>query len=343
MSTPLRAVIIGCGPGGEGRAGCHSIGYAHALSMRRSGGRVALVAAATRTPKNAVMFAAEFPEAKMYADYREMLTKESPDVVSVCAFPPDREEMVMAALKSGAKIVWAEKPFALTAGSARRMLAAAKEADARIFVGFQRRYGAPFEAAYDAIHAGKIGRLRSVHIVHPWPKFIDFGPHLLDVALGWLSPLNPARAFAAIRWSDSVRYQGVAVEEQLLGTVHFEDGARLVVESGLQAASRSPILRADGDRGFLELSLTPETGETGFLRGMSMDSGTISCPVSDENFHHGTVDTNLYFDRQLLDMVSASETGAESRVDASRALAGIEIFEAFEQSARENRVVSWPL
>jgi predicted dehydrogenase len=343
MSTPLRAVIIGCGPGGEGRAGCHSIGYAHAVSMRRSGGRVVLVAAATRTPKNAETFAAEFPETKMYSDYRDMLVKESPDLVSVCAFPPEREEMVMAALACGAKIVWAEKPFALTSASARRMIAAAKAANARIFVGFQRRYGAPFEAAYDAIHAGKIGRLRSVHIVHPWPKFIDFGPHLLDVALGWLSPLTPTRAFAGLRWSDKARYQGVKVEDQLLGTVHFEEGARLVVESGPQAASRSPILRADGDRGFLELLLTSEVGETGFLRGVSMDSGAISCPVADENFHHGTVDTNLYFDRQLLDMVSASETGAASRVDASRALAGIEIFEAFEQSARESCVVSWPL
>lgn len=343
MSGPLRAVIIGCGPGGEGRAGSHSIGYAHALSMRRSGGRVALVAAATRTPKNAEAFAAEFPEARMYADYREMLTKETPDLVSVCAFPPDREEMVMDALAAGAKIVWAEKPFALTSASARRMIAAAKAANARIFVGFQRRYGAPFETALEASHAGRIGRLRSVHVVHPWPKFIDFGPHLLDVALGWLAPLAPVRAFAAIRWSDGASYQGVKVEEQLLGTVHFDDGARLVVESGPLAADRSPILRADGDRGFIELLLSPAPGETGMLRGVSMDSGAIRCAVTDENFHHGAVDKNLYFDRQVLDMVRACETGAESRVDAERAVAGIEIFEAFETSARENRVASWPL
>ncbi len=343
MSGPLRAVIIGCGPGGAGRAGCHSIGYAHAEAMRRSGGRVALVAAATRTLKNADAFSAEFPGVKMYEDYREMLTREAPDLVSVCAFPPDREEMVMAALSAGAKIVWAEKPFALTSASARRMIAAAEKANARIFVGFQRRYGAPFEAAYDAIHAGKIGRLRSVHIVHPGPKFIDFGPHLLDVALGWLAPLAPARAFAAIRWSDAGSYQGVKVEEQLLGTVHFEDGARLVVESGPVAAGRSPILRADGDRGFLELLLSPAPGESGVLRGVSMDSGAISCPVTDENFHHGTVDTNLYFDRQVIDMATAHATGVTSRVDAHRAVAGIEIFEAFEASARENRVVSWPL
>jgi predicted dehydrogenase len=52
--------------------------------------------------------------------------------------------MVMDALKSGAKLIWAEKPFANSAASARRMMAAAEAHGARIFVGFQRRYGAPF-------------------------------------------------------------------------------------------------------------------------------------------------------------------------------------------------------
>lgn len=342
MSRPLRAVIIGCGPGGQGRAGCHSIGYAHALSMRRSGGRVALVAAATRTPKNAETFAAEFPEAKMYPDYRDMLASERPDLVSVCAFPPDREAMVLAALEAGAKIVWAEKPFALDAASARRMIAAAKAHGARIFVGFQRRYGAPFVSAQKAISGGRIGKLGSVHIVHPWPGFIDFGPHLIDVALGWLAPARPVRAFAAIQESETRSYQGVPAEEQLLGTVHFDSGARLVIESGPAAATRSPILRADGDCGFLELALSPEEGETGFLRGLATDGSAISCSVSDENFHHGTVETNLYFDRLLPDIVAASERGTPCQVDAEHAVPGIEIFEAFAKSAHERRVVAWP-
>lgn len=339
----IRASIIGVGRGGQGRAGCHSIGYAHAEAMRRSGGRVKLVAAATRTPVNAATFSAEFPEAKMYADYRDMLATEKPDLVSVCAFPSAREEMVMDALKAGAKLIWAEKPFATSAASARRMLTAAERQGARIFVGFQRRYGAPFEAAYDAIHGEKIGKLRSVHIVHPGMGFVDFGPHLLDVALGWLAPARPITAFAAIRWSMDKAHQGDPMEEQLLGTVHFDDGTRLVVESGVQVAKRSPILRADGGRGFLELGLSPEEGESGILRGVSNDAGAISCAVLDENFHHGTVDTNLYFDRMVLDIVRAHETGVDTRVDAQGALAGVEITEAWACSTRENRVVTWPL
>lgn len=338
----IRAAIIGTGRGGQGRAGRHSIGYAHAEAMRRSGGRVKLVAAAARTPASAAAFSAEFPEAKLYPDYRDMLAAEKPVLVSVCAFPDAREEMVLAAIKAGARLVWAEKPFAASAASAKRMLAAAENAGARIFVGFQRRYGAPFEAAAEAIRGGKIGRLESAHIVHPGMGFPDFGPHLMDAALGWLAPARPVAAFAGIRWSADKRHQGDPVEEQLLGTVHFDDGARLVVESGAQAAKRAPILRADGDRGFLELVLSPDPGGSGVLRGVSMDAGKIACAVSGENFHHGTTDTNVYFDRLLLDIARTHETGGATRVDAVNALAGVEIMEAWATSARENRVVEWP-
>lgn len=339
----IKAVIIGTGRGGEGRAGSHSIGYAHAEAMRRSGGKVVLAAAATRSSVNAKTFVAEFPGVKIYTDYREMLMQEKPDLVSVCAFPSAREEMVAAALEAGAKLIWAEKPFALTTASAQRMIAAAKACGARIFVGFQRRYGAPFTAAYDAIHAGRIGKLRTVSIVHPGTGFIDFGPHLVDVALGWLSPFEPVATFASIQWSADKQHQGDPIEEQLLSTVHFDDGARLVVESGGQVATHSPILRADGDRGFLELVLSPEPGETGVLRGVSLDSGAIMCEVATENFHHETVDTNLYFDRLLLDIVRAHETGTTTRVDACHALTGVGIIEAWARSAQENQVVTWPL
>lgn len=341
MSSPMRAVIIGCGTGGQGRAGRHSIAYAHALSMKRSGGLVHLAAAATRTPRNAEAFASEFPGTTMYSDYREMLTAEAPDFVSVCAFPPEREEMVMAAIAAGAKIILAEKPFALNAASAHRMLDAAESAGARIFVNFQRRYGAPFVAAYDAIHSGMIGRLSSVHVVHPGTGFINFGPHLLDTAAGWLAPRNPVRAFAAIHWSESEKYQGVGIEKQLLGTVHYDDGSRLVVESGEHTPSLCTILRADGDQGFVELVLSPEEGDIGTLRGFSAKSGAIKCPVADENFHHGTIETNLYFDRLFMDILAHQKAGNPSRVDAKIALQGIEILEKWTISAKENRIVGW--
>lgn len=77
------------------------------------------------------------------------------------------------------------------------------------------------------------------------------------------------------------------------------------------------------------------------MRGFSAKSGAITCTVADENFHHGAIETNLYFDRLLMDILAHHQAGKSSRVDANIALQGIEILEKWSISAKENRIVGW--
>ncbi|MCE9588271.1 MAG: hypothetical protein K8R57_08155 [Verrucomicrobia bacterium] len=77
------------------------------------------------------------------------------------------------------------------------------------------------------------------------------------------------------------------------------------------------------------------------MRGFSAKSGAIKCPVADENFHHGTIETNLYFDRLFLDILAHHKAGNPSRADAKIALQGIEILEKWTISAKESRIVGW--
>lgn len=163
----MRAAIIGCGPTGPGRGGAHSISYAHARAMRAAG--VGLVAAASRSEKNTADFLAEFPGLRGYQDYRKMLSEERPEFVSICAFPPDREAMVAGALEAGAKVLWIEKPFAVSMGAAHRMLEATAAHGARLFVNFQRRFGQPFEWGKAVVGEGRIGNLIGVQISQPGP------------------------------------------------------------------------------------------------------------------------------------------------------------------------------
>jgi predicted dehydrogenase len=93
MPEQIRAAIIGCGPSTPGKGGAHSIAYAHGWGLSRVP-EVKIVAAASRNALNAADYCAEFAGAKDYTDYREMLRAEKPDLVSVCAFPRDREAMV---------------------------------------------------------------------------------------------------------------------------------------------------------------------------------------------------------------------------------------------------------
>ena len=94
----MRAAIIGCGSSKPGKGAWHSFAYAHAYGIQAHL-EFQLAAACSRTARNVQDFCSEFSGMVPYQDYREMLRKERPDLVSICAFPPDREEMVMAALE----------------------------------------------------------------------------------------------------------------------------------------------------------------------------------------------------------------------------------------------------
>lgn len=339
----MRAVIIGCGPSGAGRGGSHSISYAHGWAMRKAG--LKLVGAASRHQKNLDDFETEFPGISGYQDYRVMLEKLRPEFVSICAFPPDREAMVMAALEAGAKIIWVEKPFATSLGAAHRMIAEAEARGARLFVNFQRRYGRPFEWVKEVVASGRIGRWTGAQIVQPWNQLIDFGPHLIDTVLHTLdvpAKRQPVAVLAGLEWSAG-EYQGVPVEEQIVGTVRFSDGTRLTIEAGKEAAELAPLIRFDGEHGFAELRLAPLDGEIGMARGHFRGEAEVSVLETEENIHHGRVDTNLYIDRALEDILQATSTGKSSRIDALAVLPGLEILLALFESARRRKMLELPL
>ncbi len=338
----LRCAIIGCGASTKGKGGAHSIAYAHAWAMQRVP-ETKLVAAASRTPKNVDDFVAEFPGTKGYRDYCEMLAAEKPELVSVCAFPPDREAMVGEAIRNGAKAVWIEKPFALGLGPAKRMMAAAAKTGCRLFVNHQRRYGRPFEWWRDAVLDRKIGVLEGIDIAQPFDNFMNFGPHLVDAALFAMGPDRKAtEVIAAVDVTDVKESQGVKTEAQLAGSVHFNDGVRLSVEVGRKACKGVPLLRANGTQGFAELRLDPMPGEGSVFRAVYAGSADIFSPATNEHFHHSE-DGTLYVHRALLDIVQALRTGSATRIDAAEAYRGLEIIMGLYESARVRTMLEFPI
>jgi len=336
-----RCAIIGCGSSKPGKGGAHSIGYAHGWAIRRVRG-LELAAVADRVPEHVADFCVEFPGCAAYTDYRAMLEREKPDVVTVSAFPPYREEMVMAALAAGAKGIVIEKPMAPELDAARRMAAGAAKTGCRLFVHHQRRYGKPFEWWRDAVANREIGELEGIDIAQPFGTFMDFGPHLVDAALFALGcGRQPVRAIGAVDWTAPGDYQGLRSEAHLLASIHFEDGVRLSIEAGRRACGSLPVLRANGTRGFAELRLDPMPGEASVFRKVCA-GGEVVSPATNEHFHHSE-DGTLYVQRAYEDIHRALTTGSDTRIDASEALRGLEIIMAAYESARLGRAVSFPI
>ncbi len=337
MSSPtLRTAIIGCGPFNETRGGCNSVSYAHAIALRRTPG-VQLVAAASRSRKNVDDFCTEFPGTQAYTDYRQMLAAERPDWVSICAFPPDREAMCLAAIEAGAKILLVEKPFAVTTEMMTKITAAASAAGVRVFVNHQRRYGKWFEWFRSALHAKTCGAPRTVELYHGGAGFINFGPHLIDAALFALEPRRPVSVFAAVDWTDAGDYQGVRTERSILADIRFDDGLVLNLRSGPGVGEGQPCLRAVCENGLVELYFGP-IGASKSLGRIVTPDGNVAIPdFGTEHFHHNDTEPNIFYNRAVADMVACVQSGLPCRLDAHHAVAGTSILLGAYASAKASR------
>ncbi|NPV08935.1 MAG: Gfo/Idh/MocA family oxidoreductase [Anaerolineae bacterium] len=95
-----------------------------------------------------------------YADYRQMLAAERPDLVAVAPRWLDcHADMAIACAEAGVRGVLCEKPLARSPAEADAMLEACLQAGTRIAIAHQARVTPPVLAARQMVQDGAIGRL----------------------------------------------------------------------------------------------------------------------------------------------------------------------------------------
>ena len=95
---------------------------------------------------------------KGYADYRDMLEKERPEVVAVCPRHVDqRVPMITAGCEAGAKGIYVEKPFARSPKEADQIAEACSKAGAKLAVAHRNRYHPVIPALKQLLADGLVG------------------------------------------------------------------------------------------------------------------------------------------------------------------------------------------
>ena len=145
----LRVGVIGVG----GRGGL-------ARNAHQPANGVRLVAGADTNPAALAKFKADFADAFVTDDYRKMLRWPDVDAVFVCAPDHLHEKMAVAALHAG-KAVYLEKPMAITVAGCDRILRAAYENRAKLYLGHNMRH-MPFVVKMKRlIDKGAIGEVKA--------------------------------------------------------------------------------------------------------------------------------------------------------------------------------------
>ena len=152
------------------------------------------------------------------ADLDAVLTRADVDAVVLTTPNPVHEEQVVACAKAG-KHVFCEKPLGLTAASARRSVAAVREAGVQLGIGHERRFEPGMMALKTAIDDGALGTImhaelafshdklvgvpkddwRASKAVSPAAGMTAMGIHLTDLLISFFGPVKTVQAMTASR------------------------------------------------------------------------------------------------------------------------------------------------
>ena len=247
-----------------GIVGCGGISrWAH-YPFYKNDKRVKVVAVCDIIKERAEGFVRDcYPEAAVYTDYRDLVSREDIDCVNICTPNYLHSEIAVAAFAHG-KNVFSEKPDAVSPEKAIAMKEAAEKAGKLLMVMRNNRFADASAYMKKYIEAGRMGeiyagrcawqRRRGIPGKGGWfttkaqsggGPLIDLGVHMIDLAVWLMGNPTPVAVsgntfckFASNDVSDSVNSNfgdkkaggTFDVEDLAMGMIRFDNGAVLQIE-----------------------------------------------------------------------------------------------------------------
>ncbi|NUM56146.1 MAG: Gfo/Idh/MocA family oxidoreductase [Candidatus Hydrogenedentes bacterium] len=217
-----------------GLIGCGGIAPYHLRAYKKAGYRV--VALCDRAPAKAESLRAEhFPDARVSADYRDIVQCDEIEVVDVATHPPERVAIIEDALRAR-KHVLSQKPFVLDLDVGERLADLADTNGVLLAVNQNGRWAPHFAYIREAIRAGMLGEVTganlSVHWDHNWTAdtpfdqlrhliLYDFAIHWFDIVTCFMGDKEPTRVFASAARSAHQRATPPLLAKV---TIEYDDG-----------------------------------------------------------------------------------------------------------------------
>jgi predicted dehydrogenase len=221
------------------------------------GARVVAIASGHR--ENAERAAREFEIEHVAEDWREVVARETVDLVSIVTPPQTHMEMTLASLDAG-KAVLCEKPMALNAFEADAMRRRASERGALALIDHELRFLPGRLKMREMLRGGEIGRVRHAKLLfradsrasreRKWDWWSDagsgggalgaIGSHAVD-AFRWLLDAEVSQAFCSLSTHVAEREDGKTGE---MCRVTTDDEANLILrfeETELTAGTTATV------------------------------------------------------------------------------------------------------
>lgn len=339
MSRQWRACLVGCGRMGatiddevRDRPDSHLwLPYSHAAGYTAVESTT-LVAVADAAAEKAEAIRQRYDVPRCYTDYREMIEKEQPEIVSVATRPKPYAEIVAFAAEHGVKGIYCDKPLCCSMEEADRMVEACERNDVRFNYGTQRRYAPLYRKIRELIEAGELGEVQAV-IAHCGMSSAFWGlSHAADMLLflagdGEIDFVQGTIVVDEAAWDRNQLNADPAIAS---GYVRFQNGvhAYLTASSGYE-------FEVSGTNGKIRTLSNGKGAQWRQTRGQWRELEEV--PFPEAPIESGTM-------HLIQDLVEALETGRDTQGPIQFARRSIEIlFGIIESSRQEGRRVPLPL
>lgn len=284
------------------------------------------------------------------ADWRDLVSDPSVDLVDIVTSSGSHAEIARAALEAG-KHVLVEKPMAMTSAESDRLVALARSKQRVLGVVSQRRFEEQHQAVKKILEGGELGRLLLVQVDCPYYRtqayydsadwrgkrdsdggaLMNQGIHSVDLML-WFA--GPARTVFGRLATQTHRMES---EDLALGLVTFESGAlgSLMASTSIQPGF-APALGLYGEKGTIKLEgasivhwTVPGVPKPEFP-GEQASAGVATPKLSNSRHHQ----------RQIEDVLAAIEEGRAPLVSGEDGRRAVRFVEALYESGAQGRLVA---
>ena len=287
----------------------------------------------------------QWPNAKGYTNYKEMLVKEQLDILAITTSDHRHTDIAVDAANAGVKGIFCEKPLATSVEDADRMINACEDKGVVLTVDHTRRFRPLLHKIRNTIRSGSIGPLSTIVVTHAGPRAMLFrnGTHIID-GICFFADSEPSQVFARLEdgfedW-DHYKGDGGSLPENdpaASGFVLFRNGVRAFY-CGSKKTAGGVTLQLLGQNGRIDFDYNGLTAEL---------SAPGSASVSSANDPGSVIKQTLVPDyykvegieagyRELIDLI---EKGGSSVSPAREARKTVQIMLGFLKSQQAGSIL----
>lgn len=338
--------------------GCGRISPNHIAAAKANGLKIVALCDIIKENARDKQMKFELPEnVPIYTDYKEMLKKETPELVAIATESGKHAYIALECIKAGCNLI-IEKPIALSIEDADEIIARAKEKGVKVCACHQNRFNKSIQKIRDAVEKKRFGKMfyGTAHI--RWNRGYEYysrakwrgtweqdGGALMNQCIHNIDLLRwmmGDEISEVIGITDRMNHDYIEAEDFGIALIHFTNGSYGIIEgtTNIYPQNLEETLYLFGEKGTVKAG----GNSVNVIEEWRFSDMLDNAEDVKTKFHenppnvYGFGHTPLY-----ADVIDAINNNREPYIDANAGRRALELVLAIYKSASEGIAVKLPL